>query len=233
MPVVAYSDACLMVWNGLDALKFIDGLSTNKIIDMKSGEARQTVFTTSKAKIIDIVTVFHMNSFIAVQGHQSKMDQLMRHVTPRILDQDVQITDVTLRNDFYVRYGLEQQEFGSIESLEGITYGHVSSFYSIMIASKGTPCDVTSNLTEFDQWRIEQIIPWHGSEITEKYHPLACGLKSLVHPAKGCYIGQEVLTRMSSRGKQGKLLVKVETSTADQRFITTLGEVNSLAITRP
>ena len=38
MPRVAYDDASLTVWQGADALQFIDGLSSNKIIDMIQGE---------------------------------------------------------------------------------------------------------------------------------------------------------------------------------------------------
>ena len=60
MPKVAYVDAALTVWQGKDALQFIDGLSTNKTIGMVKGDIRQTVFTSSKAKIIDPVSYTHL-----------------------------------------------------------------------------------------------------------------------------------------------------------------------------
>ena len=47
MPKVAYIDAALTVWQGKDALQFIDGLSTNKTSGMVKGDIRQTVFTSS------------------------------------------------------------------------------------------------------------------------------------------------------------------------------------------
>ena len=55
MPKVAYADAALTVWKGRDVPQFIDGLSTNKTIDMVKGEIRQTDFTSSKAKITGMV----------------------------------------------------------------------------------------------------------------------------------------------------------------------------------
>ena len=59
--------------------------------------------------------------------------------------------------------------------------------------------------------RIANKVPWQGYEITSSFHPFACGLEELVHQQKGCYIGQEILARMRSRGRQGKVLSQVET----------------------
>jgi folate-binding protein YgfZ len=82
---------------------------------------------------------------------------------------------------------------------------------------------------EWTEHRITNLIPYHGHEITSKVHPLACGLGDLVHPQKGCYIGQEVLTRMRSRGKQGHRLVKRK-NPVDKA--TTVGEEESLVLER-
>ena len=71
-----------------------------------------------------------------------------------------------------------------------------------------------------------------GYEISDKYHPLSVGLSHLVHPKKGCYIGQEVLVRMVSRGRQGKKLVTVENGSVAEKSVTTPGKRQSLAIIR-
>ena len=117
MPLVAYPDAALTIWQGKDALQFIDGLSTNKMVDMMKGQIVQTVFTSSQAKIIDFVTVFHMGEVLAVQCHQSKLQNLLNHVLPRILGQDVTITDVTERNQFAVEYKVKNEHVGTFISV--------------------------------------------------------------------------------------------------------------------
>ena len=43
----------------------------------------------------------------------------------------------------------------------------------------------------------------------------------LVHESKGCYIGQEILTRMRSRGKMGKQLVQVAIDAEDATSVGT------------
>jgi len=75
-------------------------------------------------------------------------------------------------------------------------------------------------------------VPWQGHEITNKFHPLACGLDQDVHAAKGCYIGQEVLTRMRSRGRTGRKLTTITNGDEVNGTITTEGESASLAIVR-
>ena len=232
MPRVAYEDASLTVWQGADALKFIDGLSSNKIIDMRQGEVRQTVFTTIQAKIVDLVTVFHMGDFLAVQSHTSQIETLLKHVTPRILNQEVNIVDVTSRNQFGIEYGITNLNVGQFESLNSTTHGYIDEKYSLLIASIDVDLKTIDDMALFHEWRIENQIPWNGYEVTNKNHPLSAGLNQLVHPSKGCYIGQEVLARMISRGRQGKKFTRVENGTIDDKYITTQGQNHSLAIIR-
>lgn len=49
--------------------------------------------------------------------------------------------------------------------------------------------------------------PRYGHELSEEYIPLEAGLWGDVSFRKGCYIGQEIIARMESRGKQARQLV--------------------------
>lgn len=55
--------------------------------------------------------------------------------------------------------------------------------------------------------RIEAGVPEFGAEISEESNPLEVGLESAISFAKGCYIGQEIIARMESRGKRARRLV--------------------------
>ncbi|MBK8985651.1 MAG: glycine cleavage system protein T [Chloroflexi bacterium] len=57
--------------------------------------------------------------------------------------------------------------------------------------------------------RIESGIPRLGRELTQDYIPLEADLWSDVSFNKGCYIGQEIIARLESRGKLAKRLVKL------------------------
>lgn len=61
----------------------------------------------------------------------------------------------------------------------------------------------------FEYLRIESGLPRFGSEIGEDYIPLEAGLWDDVSFAKGCYIGQEIIARMESRGRLAKQLAQL------------------------
>ena len=61
----------------------------------------------------------------------------------------------------------------------------------------------------FEYLRIESGLPRFGSEISEDYIPLEAGLWDDVSFAKGCYIGQEIIARMESRGRLAKQLAQL------------------------
>ena len=209
-------DAYVLIVRGKDALKLINGLSTNKVESSCS-----TVFTTNAAKIIDMASVIVTDDFIALVGHNPYKEDLLAHISQKILNQDITIGDATASNNVYL-------STTEITPPGSVTISHTFRGW-LMVAP--TSVEITTNMSqsEFDDYRVENMIPMQGFEITPKNHPLACGLGHLVHESKGCYLGQEVLARMRSRGKQGKELVRLPNPVENA---TTVGKKNSLVIQR-
>jgi folate-binding protein YgfZ len=175
-----------------------------------------------------------MDEYIVVAGHLPFHEKLLEHASKRILGQDVSITDITQLNELFIEFGCKNDsaDVGAFSSEGEITRGNISGNMSLIVSSKGKGPSNLENFEIFNQWRINNKIPWHGFEITDSFHPFACGLEELVHQQKGCYIGQEILARMRSRGRQGKVLSQVDTLDCKSTNITTLGEIQSLAIIR-
>ena len=209
-------DSYVLIVRGSDRFKFIDGLSTNKV----EGDCC-TVFTTTAAKIIDMVDVIDMGEFLALVGHNPYKSDILEHMHKRILSQDIQIGDASQNNSVY--FSTTDCEVTSNTTKRNTWRGW------ILIAPNTDTLVETMNLEEFNEYRVMNMIPHQGYEITPDYHPLAVGLGDLVHEAKGCYIGQEILVRMRSRGRQGKQLVRLENPVDD---FTTKGRTHSLAIER-
>jgi len=61
----------------------------------------------------------------------------------------------------------------------------------------------------YDFLRIEAGLPHFGHELMNNYIPLEANLWADVSFNKGCYIGQEIIARMESRGKVAKKLVTI------------------------
>tara|TARA_X000001036_G_scaffold432339_1_gene468088 strand:+ start:2353 stop:3015 length:663 start_codon:yes stop_codon:yes gene_type:complete len=213
---VVQLDAYVLIMRGKDCLTFIDGLSTNKVTSTCT-----TVFTNSAAKIIDMVDVIDGDGYVALIGHNPYKNDIVQHISTRILNQDISISDASSNNSVYL-------STSDIDVPDSVT--KCSTFRGmLLVAPKNQPIDITMTEADFSEYRVENMIPHQGFEITPKHHPLACGLGHLVHEAKGCYIGQEILARMRSRGRQGRKLVKLPNPVNDA---TTIGSTHSLAIVR-
>ena len=74
----------------------------------------------------------------------------------------------------------------------------------------------------FDYLRIEAGLPRFGRELTEDFIPLETGLWDDVSFSKGCYIGQEIIARMDSRGRLAKKMVRFSAESPLE-----LGEIRS------
>ena len=209
-------DNYVLVLRGNNVLPFLNGISTNLVESSCS-----TVLTDKNAKIIDMIEVIDKDEFIAVVGYNGFKASVLEHLTARILNEEIAIFDVSDSNTVY--YSTEQ-----IDLPDGVTE-HLSLIGRLYIVPNNLEIKDSMTSEEFDEYRVENLIPLHGREIVQNLHPLACGLGNLVHEAKGCYIGQEILARMRSRGKQGKELVKLSNPVDDA---TTIGSEYSLAIRR-
>lgn len=58
----------------------------------------------------------------------------------------------------------------------------------------------------YDALRVEQGYGEFGRELGQEYIPLETGLLDAVSFTKGCYVGQEIIARMESRGRLAKML---------------------------
>lgn len=209
-------EAYVLILSGVDRYSFIDGLTTNKV------EAScTTILTNTKAKIIDVIDVIEVGDNLAIVGHESFKEGVLNHLRPRILQQDVHLRDISTLNNVYISTEPYPQS-------EGFTIAR-SFMGHLIVTPSSNPLESTMTSQEFTDYRIENLIPFHQFEITNKVHPFNCGLADYVHEAKGCYIGQEVLTRMRSRGKMGKQLMRVDKDAEDA---TSTGSEYSLAIRR-
>jgi aminomethyltransferase len=79
-----------------------------------------------------------------------------------------------------------------------------------------------------DVLRVEQGYGAFGRELSQEYIPLETGLLDAVSFTKGCYVGQEIIARMESRGRLAKVLRGLKLTTNDEGRTTNDGEVAPL-----
>jgi len=179
------------------------------------------------------------NAVYAVTGEENADNvarYLMGYV---FFNDDFHIEDLTDETTIFGIYGAQAQErlrslFGDavdvplhhwrqLEVGGAVTYLHkadpvAGGGYFVMcdVEDRGTVEErllaegiVPAGEGAFEYLRIESGLPRFGREISEDYIPLEAGLWEDVSFHKGCYIGQEIIARMESRGRLAKQLAQL------------------------
>jgi aminomethyltransferase len=97
-----------------------------------------------------------------------------------------------------------------------------------LVAFGALPLDADT----FDILRVEQGYGAFGRELSQEYIPLETGLLDAVSFTKGCYVGQEIIARMESRGRLAKVLRGLKLTTNDEGQMTNDGEGDPLVFGR-
>lgn len=231
MPKVAFSDSYVTIWRGTDCRLFLDGLSSNQIVSLDKNRVVQTAILNNNAKIIDFVTILNFGDFLAVIGFMPNFQSMLDYVTPRILQSDVSISDISNLNDVVILYDQNNDiDIGTCETKGDVTFAKVSDNMTYCIAAKKVNLESELMGEEFHEWRISNKVPWYGYEINSMMIPYKCGINELVHESKGCFAGQEILTRMRTRNKGIRVLKSIDNLDINTHKVTTRGLKNSLII---
>lgn len=106
-----------------------------------------------------------------------------------------------------------------------------------VVAAAGRPLGIVeAGSAALEVMRVEAGIPRFGAELDASVLPAEAGLERAISQTKGCYIGQEVVARMASRGRSSHRLVGLRFDTeappvgaAVRADAKEIGEVTSVA----
>jgi folate-binding protein YgfZ len=73
---------------------------------------------------------------------------------------------------------------------------HVNKLWEALVAAGAKPVGTTA----LENFRIFAGVPKYGQDITERYIPQETNQAQALHFNKGCYVGQEIVERVHSRG---------------------------------
>jgi aminomethyltransferase len=205
-------------------------MSTQELLDQPEWTVRSSVLTTPIAKVVDWIQVVRRPGeawLLTSPGQAGKVkDWLTGYVFFR---DDVRLRLLVDEVDFFGVYGpTASQSLSQLDPSVGpLEVGHASPIAGglawavaspgpggIRILGPGLSSRLASPEAEYDAaqaayaaLRVEAGIPEFGAEVQPEANPLDVGLDESVSFAKGCYIGQEIIARMESRGVRARRLV--------------------------
>jgi aminomethyltransferase len=214
-------------------------MSTNDVARMPAGTTRRSVLTNPIGRIIDVLRILSLEAEALLVTSPGRASAVLKWLQGYIFFQDdVQLSAPPETWSEWGIYGpnaaaalsevfpdLLFPEGETIAQGEGVSVWRVeqpaiggcrllldpdqtSRARRAWAGRGGEPVDSAA----YQVLRIEAGLPEPVHEIRPESIPLEVGLREAISFTKGCYIGQEIIARMDSRGRQAHVLVGVRLS---------------------
>jgi len=191
-------------------LRFVNGQITNDVRKATETSAIAACVLTAKGKVNALVFVSAQPDHLLLDADVEVREMLPARLERYLISDDVQIEDVTERFSlFHVLAEPKPGLAGLIISANRFGQPGFDIWTDAAqrdptrkaIAGESMLCD--EQCAEIV--RIERGIPRWGSELSEEIIPVEANLESTcIDYTKGCYIGQEVISRIKMSGQRNK-----------------------------
>ena len=198
---------------GTDRTRFLNGQITNDLRKTSETVAIEACVLNAKGKMNAHIFVSALGGCFLVDAEPELRETLRIRLERYVIADDVQIEDVTDRFSLFHILAEESPttEHGRIVSVRrfaeaGWDIWRDAALHDALWQQLSSTFGFVDSAAA-DVMRIEQGIPRWGFELTEEIIPIEADLEQrTVDYEKGCYIGQEVISRMKMSGQTNKRL---------------------------
>lgn len=204
------SDRTKLLFTGADRVRYLNGQVTANVSSLKTGESLPACVTTAKGKLNADVTVTAQADAILIDAASELREELGMRLEKYIIADDVTLSDVTEERCLFHVFGAGELNMPSISGAEISKARRFGSPGYDVLAPIAARSEVAQTLAAqygalspelLESIRIERGVPAWGHELTPNTLPPEAGLdRSHIDYHKGCYIGQEVISRLKSVG---------------------------------
>lgn len=221
--------------SGEDRARLLHAMSTNHVAGLQPNEGLYTFFLTSQGRIIADAVLYNLGESMLLDTEPETADKLHEHLDKYIIADDVTLDDETTRWAVIAiegpeslavaeklgipvpqkQYSLTTWSDGYVARLastgpEGLRLFLPAAQKQALIASLQIP---EATAPEARTVRLENGLPRFGEDISERYLVQETQQLHAVHFNKGCYLGQEIVERVRSRGQVHRLLTPIYVKT--------------------
>ncbi len=207
--VVRRGDRGVLVVTGADRLTWLQGLLTNDVVALPIGGVCDAAYLTPQGRMITDLRVFNLSERVLLDVPASLAEPLQKRLDPLLFSEDAQIAN---RSSELVIVDVHGPQAPAIVEGVGMTRDDafdVPGFTAFVPSADVEPFVRTltargaldTTLETLDIVRIEAGRPAFLVDMDEHTIPLEAGIESrAVSFTKGCYVGQEVIVRITQRG---------------------------------
>lgn len=206
--------------SGSDSARLLHAMSTNHIEGLAVGAACYAFFLNAQGRIQADARILRLEDRFLLDTEPETRERLYRHLDKYIIAEDVVLDDASDR-----LAALSVEGPGALAvpaAAEGRIVYEVSSTGApgfrvlLPVGQKDGLIQELENAGvvpaapgDAEVVRLEHGQPRYGQDILEMTLPQETRQMHAVHFQKGCYLGQEIVERIRSRGHVNKLLVRL------------------------
>ena len=171
---------------GKDSKRFLNGITTGNIIDLNN-KVLKTCWLSPKGILKSLLEINCLENKLEVIVFAGNTGEIRKYFNDIIFPSD----DVLLSETFSITRLQQVDEISSWRITQPIFFKNENKQYDFY---KNNPNLINTN--DLQLWKINQAIPSLDHEINGKNNPLELGLTDLIDFNKGCYLGQETMSKI-------------------------------------
>ena len=171
---------------GKDSKRFLNGITTGNISDLNN-KVLKTCWLSPNGILKSILEINCLENKLEVIVLVGNTIEIRKYFNDIIFPSD----DVALSETFSINRIQEVDNMNSWKINQPIFFQNEDKEYNFY---KNNPNNMSNN--DLQLWKINQAIPFLDNEINGKLNPLELGLKDLIDFNKGCYLGQETMSKI-------------------------------------
>jgi len=211
---------------GSDRVRWLNGMTTNSIQALTPGQGAYTFFLNAQGRIQGDAILWAEADHLLLQTSPAQTEKLIALLDRFIIMDDVELTDVSAdqyvlevlgvrAEDFLTSAGLtpparELTRVGTADAQIGRLPGSVVPRFEIIATTQASLDAISGQFLEeglsplaegtLETLRILEGTPLFGTDIRDRDLPQETAQTHALHFNKGCYLGQEIVERIRSRG---------------------------------
>src|SRR5438445_12762942 len=219
-----------IVLTGKDRVRWLNGMVTNNVRDLSVGQGVYAFLLNPQGHILGDLYAYNRGDSLLVDTDQSQLAKLLEIFDHYIIMDNVEVTNISEKltsigvagpksRALLIAAGLQVPELKPLQFADvawqqvGLTIvrgeNEKRESYEIWLAPENAKqvWEALVNTgakpvgtTALDLYRVALGVPKYGQDIRERDLPQETEQTGALHFNKGCYIGQEIVERIRSRG---------------------------------
>ena len=197
---------------GEDRARLLHAMCTNHVNGLAVGDSLYAFFLSAQGRVMADMYIINEGESFLLDTEAETRHRVFEHLDKFIIADDVTLADATDDTATLALEGPQAQADAEKAGLKTYNLGGLRIICPIaekeeIIVKLHAAGAVDATVEEYHLVQLEQRKPRYGVDFDDTKIPQETQQMHAIHFSKGCYLGQEIVERVRSRGLVNRLLV--------------------------